>query len=97
MTRHTTSLATMLCLIGGLTAACSTMPMSLSRPGGASEATVGVQMPATSEFSNGPTTAGGLAVDRMPDGSEFSSGPSSGGGAAKSRMPDGSEFSNGPK
>lgn len=103
MMRHALSLATMLSVVGALTAACATMPgstMSTSMSSGTMsvpDADVSVKMPAGSEFSNGPTTPGGLVKSGVPSAGEFSNGPSSGGGAKKGSMPSSGEFSNGPK
>ena len=51
----------------------------------APDAEVSPTMPAGSEFSNGPTTPGGMSKGSMPASSEFSNGPSSGGGAERTR------------
>jgi hypothetical protein len=97
MTPKILSLAMTLCLIAGTTAACATAPASPMPDAQATASTPGVEAPATSEFSQGPSTPGGMGKGNAPATSEFSQGPASGGGVDKGRAPATSEFSLGPK
>lgn len=98
MTRQALRLTALAAAVGSLAVACTSMNASMPASVSLGEPdVVHVQMPAGSEFSNGPSTPGGAEKASLPSGSEFSSGPASGGGAKKGALPSGSEFSNGPK
>jgi hypothetical protein len=97
MTAKILSLAMTLCLITGMTTACATSPASPMPDAQAGASTPGVKAPAPSEFSQGPSTPGGMEKGKATAPSEFSQGPGSGGGVDKGRAPATSEFSQGPK